>query len=259
MPQVFNPEYLRRVAESPEIRALKNRGYRLLHLSEGASVLDLGCGPATDTPALSKLVGAVGRVVGVDSDPEMVKEADRIAVSEAAGSFNIRHIAGNASQLAFSSAEFDACFSDRLFQHIPWLECVRAVREIRRVPKPRGRVVLIDSDWGTLSVGAPDPFLERRVVQEHLLGFAQPFSGRHLPGLMKSAGILDLSIHTFDLQLSPESVRFLLTPSVNRAVAKGVISPAEAQAWHFGLASTEAYGLFFAHLSMVMVAGRNGE
>src|SRR5262249_50532803 len=168
----IDPEYLRRVAQSPPVRTMKDRAYELLKLQPGESVLDLGCGPAIDTIALSALVGVNGRVVGIDSDPTMVAEANRAASKQAA---SVRHVSGSASALRFGNEEFDACFSDRLFQHIPWIECVTAVREIRRVLKRRGRAVLIDTDWGTLSIAAPDPFLERRIVQEHAFGFAHPF------------------------------------------------------------------------------------
>jgi len=252
----IDPAYLRRVAQSPAMRSVKDRGYELLKLQPGESVLDLGCGPAIDTIALSGLVGVNGRVVGIDSNPAMVAEADRAASKQAAAS--VRHETGSASALRFGNEEFDACFSDRLFQHMPWAECVTVVREIRRVLKRGGRTVLIDTDWGTLSIAAPDPFLERRIVQEHAFGFAHPFAGRHLHGLLKTAGFHNLAIETLDLQLSPEGLGFLLAPTLTRAVMKGIITQDEARSWSAGLQATGQYGLFFAHVATVMASGQNG-
>jgi ubiquinone/menaquinone biosynthesis C-methylase UbiE len=252
----IDPTYLRRVAQSPAIRSIKDHAYELLNLQPGESVLDLGCGPAIDTIALSALVGVNGRVVGIDSDPAMVAEADRAASKQAV---SVRHETGSASALRFGNEEFDACFSDRLFQHMPWAECVTVVREIRRVLKRGGRTVLIDTDWGTLSIAAPDPFLERRIVKEHAVGFAHPFAGRHLYGLLKTAGFHKLAIETFDLQLSPEGLEFLLAPTLTRAVMKGIITQDEARSWSAGLQTTGQYGLFFAHVATVMASAQNGQ
>lgn len=252
----IDPLYLRRVAQSSAIRIIKDRAYELLRLQAGESVLDLGCGPATDTIALSALVGGDGRVVGIDSDPAMVAEADRTASEQ--GANTARHETGRASELRFGNGEFDACFSDRLFQHMRWTECVAAVCEIRRVLKHGGRVVLIDTDWGTLSIAAPDPSLERRIVQEHAFGFAHPFAGRHLHSLLKTAGFNNLAIEAFDLQLSPEALDFLLAPTLTRAVMKGIITQGEARSWSAGLQATGQYGLFFAHVATVMASAQNG-
>jgi arsenite methyltransferase len=44
---------------------------------EGMTVLDLGCGSGRDCYVLSKLVGANGRVIGVDMTPEQLDVARR--------------------------------------------------------------------------------------------------------------------------------------------------------------------------------------
>jgi len=50
-----------------------------LQAGRGHPVLDLGCGPGTDTLALAERVGSDGMVVGIDRDPAMLKEAERRA------------------------------------------------------------------------------------------------------------------------------------------------------------------------------------
>ena len=68
-----NAEYLQVTARVT--KHVKTRSYALMNIRPGHRVLDLGCGPATDTVALAQLVGEEGRVVGVDWDQEMVAEA----------------------------------------------------------------------------------------------------------------------------------------------------------------------------------------
>lgn len=53
------------------IRQLLSR----IHVTEGASVLDVGCGTGVLTPYLRELVGPAGRLTGLDLSPEMVRVA----------------------------------------------------------------------------------------------------------------------------------------------------------------------------------------
>jgi ubiquinone/menaquinone biosynthesis C-methylase UbiE len=50
----------------------KRRSYELMHLEPGHRVLDVGCGPGSDTLAISDLVGPAGEVYGADYDAQMV-------------------------------------------------------------------------------------------------------------------------------------------------------------------------------------------
>lgn len=253
--RLIDSNYLKRTAESPQIRALKNRCYELLRLEPGSSVIDVGCGPAIDTILLAERVGPSGEVVGIDADATMIQEANTIALSEGVGAWT-KHMVGDATSLMFADNKFDACFSERLLQHLTWPNARKAVDEMYRVVRPKGTLVVVDTDWATFSISALDPWLERRIIQEHILGFAQPFSGRHLLGLFRSAGAVDISTELFDLQLTPEAVEFLLAPTLERSVGMGRIDIRDADRWYHDLRASKDYGLFFAHLSMVLVTGR---
>jgi len=52
-------------------------GLVLPEVLEGAEILDLGCGAGRDVYVLSRLVGAAGRIVGVDMTPEQLAVAGR--------------------------------------------------------------------------------------------------------------------------------------------------------------------------------------
>ncbi len=67
MPGYVNPQYLQAVASLWEQQ--KRRSYELLRLQPGNRVLDLGCGPATDTIDLADLVGPTGAVIGWTTTP----------------------------------------------------------------------------------------------------------------------------------------------------------------------------------------------
>jgi ubiquinone/menaquinone biosynthesis C-methylase UbiE len=83
----------------------KQRSYALLHLKPDHKVLDLGCGPGTDTIALGRLVGPKGEVYGADYDAAMVVQANQPA--EAAGvSARVSHRQADASALPWPNNFF---------------------------------------------------------------------------------------------------------------------------------------------------------
>src|SRR4051812_30645742 len=107
-------EYLRIMAELLE--EPKRQTYRQMHIEKGYKLLDVGCGPGTDSIALAELVGSTGEVVGVDFDPAMVADADRRA-EKAGVSGWVHHKEADASAMPFAAGAFNSCRSERLFQH----------------------------------------------------------------------------------------------------------------------------------------------
>ena len=70
-----NTEYLKIVGEFAG--NLKQRSYTLMQIQPGQTILDVGCGSASDTIQLAQLVGQVGKVFGVDYDQNMIDEAEK--------------------------------------------------------------------------------------------------------------------------------------------------------------------------------------
>lgn len=105
-------EYLQAAARL--LHPAKERSYVLMQMQPGHKVLDVGCGPGTDTITLGQIVGSTGRVWGVDYDAAMVAEADRRAENAGVSAW-VKHRQADASALPWEANEFDACRSERLF------------------------------------------------------------------------------------------------------------------------------------------------
>jgi len=74
-------EYLDTAAA--QLATFKKLTYERMHVQPGQRILDVGCGPGTDTIPLAPYVGPSGQVFGVDNDPDMVAEADERATKQA--------------------------------------------------------------------------------------------------------------------------------------------------------------------------------
>jgi ubiquinone/menaquinone biosynthesis C-methylase UbiE len=170
----------------------KQHTYEQMRAQAGQKVLDVGCGPGTDTIPLARLVGTSGQVIGVDFDADMIAEAEKRAL-EAEVSAWVIHKYANAIALPFGSDYFDGCRCERTFQHLH--DPVKALSEMARVMKSGGWIVVLDSDWGSLSIDAGEIEIERRYVRfftEHLAN--NGYSGRQLYRLFKQQGLVDVSV-----------------------------------------------------------------
>lgn len=135
--------YLQAAAE--HVADLKSQSLDALGLVPGAAVLDVGCGPGGDVQALA--AAKAYRVVGVDICRPMLGAARTDGATSAA------FICADAIRLPFSDSTFDAVRSERMLQHLP--DPASAVTEMVRVTHPGGRLVLIDTDWASLTIEGP--------------------------------------------------------------------------------------------------------
>jgi SAM-dependent methyltransferase len=121
-----------------------------LDLRPGHRVLDVGCGPGTYQ---SRLATSGASIVAADLSDGMLREALRVA---GAGRYPIRPLRADAQALPLAGAAFDR---------------VLALREMRRVLRPGGAVVLVTGSWRESRLTA----LHREAVRE--LGYTPGDAG----------------------------------------------------------------------------------
>jgi len=138
------------------------------------TVGDLGCGTGTVSAALAPFVA---RVVAVDGSAPMLQAAKK----RLRGFDNIDLRRGELESLPIDDARLDAATLMLVLHHVP--EPERALGEVARVLKPRGRVVLVDM--------LPHDRESYRQQMGHVwLGF----SDEHVQRLLTGAGFGDVRI-----------------------------------------------------------------
>lgn len=179
-------------------------GIALFELRRGDHVLDLGCGSGRNLGLLLAAVGDAGFVTGLDSDPDALETAASAYRQQIAdGRMNL--VNGPAESIPVDDASFDAVWSSSVFHHLN--DVVVALREIRRVAKPGGRVGVLDGDLGASFPLLPWPLeLEDRLraaswraaierYGEHLDYTFDPVIGRNLLRLAFEAGLESPTLH----------------------------------------------------------------
>jgi SAM-dependent methyltransferase len=114
---------------------LRDRLSAFLHLLGDERVLDVGTGAGAIAVAIAPLVG---RVVGVDTVPELLEQARR----RAAGAESVEFLEADAARLPFDPGSFDLATCVRVLHHVRRPELV--VAEAARVLRPGGRLLLVD-------------------------------------------------------------------------------------------------------------------
>ncbi|MCJ7819281.1 MAG: methyltransferase domain-containing protein [Syntrophales bacterium] len=139
--QGYPPEVVR-ILPPEVLAAFCGVGYPfgLEPLTPGDAVLDIGCGAGVDSLVAAHLVGAGGRVVGLDVTAAMVERA-RASLARL-GLAHVTFQVGEAEALPFPDNHFDAVISNGVFNLT--LDKEKALHEAHRVLKPGGRLRLAD-------------------------------------------------------------------------------------------------------------------
>ena len=127
------PAWFNQLIDRLQFHALR-RALALAEISPGARFLDVGCGTGRWVRRYEELEFSA---VGVDATIDML----RIARAR-----NTRSplTTGLAQSLPFSNATFDGLSDITVVQHIPYEFQSRALREMVRVIKPGGRLILME-------------------------------------------------------------------------------------------------------------------
>jgi ubiquinone/menaquinone biosynthesis C-methylase UbiE len=101
-------------------------------------LLDSGCGPGIVSRHLAR---RVRQVTGIDVTRAMVEVARREAAADGLG--NTEFLEGNMTSLPFESGVFDGAVTRYTFHHLD--TPLEALRELVRVTRPGGRIVVVDA------------------------------------------------------------------------------------------------------------------
>jgi ubiquinone/menaquinone biosynthesis C-methylase UbiE len=243
--------FLDEASADESFQAYKRHTFTLLDVQPGQHILDLGCGTGEDARALASLVAPGGSVVGVDGSQSMIAAAKRRA--EGCG-LPVEFQAGEAHRLAFADNRFDASRADRIFMHLD--SPGQALREMIRVTRPGGRVLVYEVDFETVTLDMPDKITTRKIVHIWCDGFRDGWLGRRIPALFHEAGLQDVRITPATLWLRyPVAMQLVGPGTVERACAAGVLSPAEGEDWLRQLQESHEAGRLFCTLTGFIVVG----
>lgn len=234
-------EWQERVDAWPAIQAYK----RIAHdqLRGARRVLDVGCGPGEDVAAISR-----DDAVGFDGSWTMCERAVT----------RIPHVVlGDAHRVPFRDEAFEASRADRVLQHLADPDA--ALREMVRVTRSGGRVVVADPDQETLSIhvpGVPSAITQRLKELRRDVGYRNGTLVRELPERFASLGLRGIAVDAVTLVLTDPDDAFGL-PSWPRVwQAAGPFGDDDRDRWDRAIADARRDGMVYAVTYFVVSATR---
>lgn len=116
---------------------------RLADVQEGQRVLDVACGTGRGTVGLAQAVGPKGRVDALDLTEAMMNRA-RAKLEKLGLSDRVHFKQGNARELPYPDETFDLVYNGYMFDLIPLDGFSPILKEMARVLKPNGKLVLVN-------------------------------------------------------------------------------------------------------------------
>ena len=172
------------VYTTPDVVEQRRLIVEMLELQPGEHVLDIGSGPGFLACEMAAVVGEEGSVHGVDPSESMLAIAAQR--ERVAGSAPTEFRTGDALELPYPTASFDAAVSTQVYEYVE--DMPAALADARRVLRPGGRLLVLDTDWDSIVWRSSDRDRMRRVLaawDEHL---ADPHLPARLTGLLRDAG-----------------------------------------------------------------------
>jgi ubiquinone/menaquinone biosynthesis C-methylase UbiE len=175
---MLSPE---RAALAPPEELLARAGAR-----DGATVVDIGCGPGFFTLPAARLVGAQGRVYAVDVEPRMLALVERRAAQSGLG--NIKTVRTHAADVPLSDGCAELVVCGLVLHDLDVAARGQMAGEMARLCRRGGAVLVVewqpridDTRWNRLTPAETGALLARaglRVEETAALGdAAQPAGG----------------------------------------------------------------------------------
>lgn len=232
---------------TPDVVAQREAFVHFLAPQPAERVIDIGAGPGLLAGMIGDVVGLEGEVCGVDISVPLLAWG-RQHNSERP---QVRLIEGDATRLPLDDARFDAAVSTQVLEYVSDVDA--ALAEMRRVLRPAGRAVVVDTDWDSMVWAVPDAARHARVMASWAVHAADVHLPRSLARRLERTGftlrdVQVLPLLNFAHRTDSYSQRMveLIAAFVARA---GGDDERDARAWVQDMEVQAASGSWFFSLS----------
>jgi SAM-dependent methyltransferase len=171
----------------------ESRNLSWFGLMDGMTVLELGSGPGFITESLLTLLPG-SSITCLEIDPALLEKAQQYLRNK--DNHHLRFVQGSVMDTRLADNSFDIAYARLLFQHLP--DPIGAAKEIWRVLKPGGKLVIYDIDdeiFGLLQPPIPEfPGVLEKFGQAQSASGGNRRVGRNLWRILKAVGFCNLDL-----------------------------------------------------------------
>ncbi|MBC8258915.1 MAG: methyltransferase domain-containing protein [SAR324 cluster bacterium] len=224
---------------------VKQRQHTLttLALQPGEKVFDIGCGVGFLTLEMAQQVGKSGQVIGFDQNPEMISNAKKRCEGLQQAEFH----QGDAIQLPAQDQTFDAVSCTQVLLYVK--DVPKVLAEMRRILKPGGRMVIVETDWRGVVLNSGDDALTKQIFAAWDSAVPSPNLPVHLGPLLKKHGFSNIQVEAVPIintEYSPNHFSCEMMKWITKnAVKQGVFNETQRKEFLADLEERERSGSYF--------------
>ena len=174
--------YMKRITLGRE-DALRTMTVNLAQVKPGDCVLEVGCATGTLSLAAKRQAGPTGSVFGIDIIPGMIEVSKKKA---AQAKLDVTFQLGSIEDIPFPDENFDVVICSFMIFHMSEKVRNKGIKEIYRVLKPQGRLLVLD-------LALPPNTVSRRILKL-FLGFMLKHDLKELQPILESVGFSQIEI-----------------------------------------------------------------
>jgi len=242
--------------QTPDVVMQRSHVMAAMGLRPGMHALDIGVGPGLLAYDMAKAVTETGHVTGIDMSRPMVAMAQARCADMDWCTFE--H--GEAEQIPMRNDSVDVAVSTQVYEYV--VDMGAALHEAKRVLKPGGRLVVLDTDWDSIVWHSSNRERMERVLKSWDAHLADPHLPRKLPHMLHDVGLTLTRcelIPMFNPTWNPHSYSAGIMRGIQGFVSgRDGISEEEARDWADDLKALGDEGRYFFSLNRYLfVAVKN--
>ena len=223
-----------------------------LEVRRGKSYLDVGCGGGHLARELGTAAGTAGRVVGIDSSPQMVDNARAICQ----GLPCVKIIEGPVGEIPYGDAQFDGIAALQVYEFVEDVNA--ALEEARRVLRPGCPIAIVSILWEHCRFYGAERKLNDKINEAWRAHSYHQLLPLELPTLLEKNGFGNLmrkNISFLDTTLHAGTTAYYLSKLIAKFVTSQGITEQDANLWLSQLDNADAEARFgFVNFPVLCVA-----
>ena len=227
--QSTEAEELEKSYQLPEIVRQRQHTLNRLSVKRGEQILDVGCGVGFLSYEIALQTGDSGRVSGIDQNSEMIRHANNRCESLRNTEFSV----ANAEDLPFPEESFDAACCTQVLLYVN--DVAQVLTGIRRVLKPAGRIIIVETDWRGVVLNSDYDSITRKIFSAWDAAVPSPNLPVRLGPLLVDNGFCNVDVEPIPIlntEYTPSQFSHGMMNWITRnALKKGVITKEQSQKW----------------------------
>ena len=227
--QSTEAEELEKSYQLPEIVRQRQHTLNKLSVKRGEKILDVGCGVGFLSYEIALQTGDSGRVSGIDQNSEMIRHANKRCENLR----NTEFSEANANDLPFPEESFDAACCTQVLLYVN--DVAQVISEIKRVLKPAGRIIIVETDWRGVVLNSYDNSITRKIFSAWDAAVPSPNLPVRLGPLLLNNGFCNIDVEPIPIlntEYTPSQFSHGMMNWITRnALKKGFITKEQSQKW----------------------------